>query len=79
MHLAKEIIRQAGIPDVNWEPIENDTVGSKIVMKHPGPIVNAREITVKDKQWQDVGSGICQDICPGRKTGHDDSRRPSDS
>ena len=51
MHMAKGVIRQAGIPDANWEPVENDTVGSMIVMKHPGPIVNAREITVKDKQW----------------------------
>ena len=50
MHLAKEIIRQAGIPDANWEPIEQYTVVSKTVMKHPGSIVNARETTVQDKQ-----------------------------
>ena len=58
IHLAKEIIKQAGIPDAKWEPIESDTVGSKITMKHPGPIINAKEMTVKDKQSHDVGSGV---------------------
>ena len=75
MHLAKEIIKQAGIPDAKWEAIENDTVGSNIVLKHPGPIVNARDITVKDKQWQDVGSGYL----PGHLSRQNDWSRRLDA
>ena len=47
MQLAKDIIKQAGIPGAKCEPMESDTVGSKIMMKHPDPIINAKGITVK--------------------------------
>ena len=34
------------------------TVGSREVMQHPGPVISANEMTKKEKQWQDIGSGV---------------------
>ena len=33
------------------------TVGSKEVLKHPGPIIPREQITNKEKEWNDIGSG----------------------
>ena len=58
MSFAKDFIKHAGIPDAKWEPMGEEAVDSRIMMKHPGPIVNPKEMTVDEKQWQGVGSGI---------------------
>ena len=52
MELSKKMIDRAGIGK------HDETVASKEVMKHPGPIIHRHEITNKEKQWQDVGSGV---------------------
>ena len=53
MELAKNIIKQA---DVKGE--HDETVGSREMKLHPGPIIHANEITSKEMQWQDIGSGV---------------------
>ena len=36
----------------------DDTVNGKEIRKHPGPIIETKDITGKEQQWLDVGSGV---------------------
>ena len=58
MHLAKGILKQAYVPEAKWESMEDETVDSKVVRKHPGPVIKGEEVSVKEKIWQDVCSGV---------------------
>ena len=53
MQLAKKIVSYANVLDEVEE-----TANSKEIKKHPGPIIHESEITAKERQWQDVGSGV---------------------
>ena len=51
-------LARALISRTNIEVIGDSTVGGRETMKHPGPVIRTEEITTKEKQWQDIGSGI---------------------
>ena len=53
MELAKKIIGYANVVDM-----ADETVDGKDIKNHPGPIIHESEITMKERQWQDVGSGV---------------------
>ena len=53
MELAKKIVGYANVVDM-----VDETVNGKDIKKHPGPIIHENEITAKERQWQDVGSGV---------------------
>ena len=53
MQLAKNIVSESNI-----HVAKDETVGSREAMRHPGPVVHAEEITSKEKQWQNIGSGV---------------------
>ena len=51
--IARGIMRQADIVHKG-----DDTVASREVRQHPGPIVRRKDISTKERQWQDIGSGV---------------------
>ena len=53
MEIAKNLIDMSNI-----QGKVDETVGGKEMMQHPGPIIRTKEITSKEKQWTDVGSGV---------------------
>lgn len=53
MEIARGIMSMSDIPNP-----KDSTVGSREIMKHVGPIVKNSEITEKEKQWNDIGSGV---------------------
>ena len=53
MELAKKIVGCANIVDMFGESVDG-----KGIKKHPGHIIHESEITTKERQWQDVGSGV---------------------
>ena len=53
MELAKKIVSYANVVDM-----VDETVDGKDIKKHPGLIIHESEITTKEQQWQDVGSGV---------------------
>ena len=55
----------------------DDTVGTKVVMSHPGPIVPTEEITLKECQWQDGFGNVRQIVPEGEEAHYDNSRRPT--
>ena len=53
MEIARGIMSMSDIPNP-----KDRTVGSKEIMRHVGPIVKNSEIAEKEKQWNDIGSGV---------------------
>ena len=53
MKTAKNIVE---LPSIG--KAKDETIGSRETMRHPGPIIYTNEITTKEKQWMDVGSGV---------------------
>ena len=56
----------------------DDTVGSREVFKHPGPIVERSNINKEDMQWQDIGSDFCENVHTSGEAAHHHSRRATD-
>ena len=54
MQIAKELVRKADISEYK----KDETVGSRELFRHPGPITASKEITSEDQRWQDIGSGV---------------------
>ena len=52
--LAKNIV---GNQLINVYGQDSDSVGSKAIKTHPGPIISTDKITKAEMQWNDIGSG----------------------
>ena len=72
MELAKKIVGYATDAVVD---MVDETVDGKDIKQHPGPIIHESEITTKERQWQDVGSGVFARTFPSFRATCDDKSR----